>query len=83
VLALTPEGRSNATIAEWLVVTQRSVEAQIRQIHGKLDLRESPDDRQRLCAYPIVSCLGHSVPGLVRASRWPYRRRLKEEDGSR
>jgi len=50
VLALMAEGRSNAAIAEQLVVTQRTVEAHVRQILGKLDLRESPDDHRRVLA---------------------------------
>ncbi len=50
VLALMAEGRSNAAIAERLVVTQRTVEAHVRQILGKLGLRESPDDHRRVLA---------------------------------
>jgi DNA-binding NarL/FixJ family response regulator len=50
VLALVAEGRSNAAIAERLVVTPRTVEAHIHQILGKLDLRESPDDHRRVLA---------------------------------
>ena len=50
VLALMAEGRSNAAIAAQLVVTPRTVEAHIRQILGKLDLHESPDDHRRVLA---------------------------------
>ncbi|HZQ64935.1 MAG TPA: response regulator transcription factor [Gaiellaceae bacterium] len=50
VLALMAEGRSNAAIAERLVVTHRTVEAHVRQILGKLGLRESPDDHRRVLA---------------------------------
>jgi DNA-binding NarL/FixJ family response regulator len=50
VLALMAEGRSNAAIAERLVVTPRTVEAHIRQILAKLGLRESPDDHRRVLA---------------------------------
>ena len=50
VLTLMAEGRSNAAIAERLVVTPRTVEAHVRQILGKLDLRESPDDHRRVLA---------------------------------
>ena len=50
VLALVAEGRSNAGIAERLVVTPRTVEAHIRQIFGKLDLGESHDDHRRVLA---------------------------------
>ena len=50
VLALMAEGRSNAAIAERLVVSQRTVEAHVRQILGKLDLHESSDDHRRVLA---------------------------------
>jgi DNA-binding NarL/FixJ family response regulator len=50
VVALMAEGRSNAAIAERLVVTPRTVEAHIRQILGKLGLRDSPDDNRRVLA---------------------------------
>jgi DNA-binding NarL/FixJ family response regulator len=50
VLALMAEGRSNAAIAERIVVTPRTVEAHIRQILGKLGLRDSPDDHRRVLA---------------------------------
>ena len=50
VLALMAEGRSNAAIANQLVVTPRTVEAHIRQILGKLGLRDSPDDHRRVLA---------------------------------
>ena len=50
VLSLMAEGRSNAAIAERLFVTPRTVEAHMRQILGKLDLPESPDDHRRVLA---------------------------------
>ena len=50
VLALMAEGRSNAAIAERLVVTQRTVEAHVRQILSKLDLHESSDNHRRVLA---------------------------------
>jgi DNA-binding NarL/FixJ family response regulator len=50
VLALMAEGRSNPAIAVQLVVTPRTVEAHIRQILSKLDLRESSDDHRRVLA---------------------------------
>jgi len=50
VLSLMAEGRSNAAIAGRLFVTPRTVEAHVRQILGKLDLPESPDDHRRVLA---------------------------------
>lgn len=50
VLALMAEGRSNAAIAECLVVTHRTVEAHVRQILSKLDLHESSDNHRRVLA---------------------------------
>jgi DNA-binding NarL/FixJ family response regulator len=50
VLALMAEGRSNAAIARELVITERTVEAHIRQILGKLGLRDSADDHRRVLA---------------------------------
>ena len=50
VLALMAEGRSNAAIAERLVVSQRTVEAHVRQILAKLDLHESSNDHRRVLA---------------------------------
>jgi DNA-binding NarL/FixJ family response regulator len=50
VLTLMAEGRSNAAIADQLVVTPRTVEAHVRQILAKLRLHESPDDHRRVLA---------------------------------
>lgn len=50
VLAIMAEGRSNAAIAERLVLGPRTVEAHVRQIMQKLDLPESPDDHRRVLA---------------------------------
>ena len=40
ILALVAEGRSNADIAEMLVVTKRAVEGHINSIFSKLELGE-------------------------------------------
>ena len=50
VLALIAQGRSNAAIAQQLVVGQGAVEKHIASIFTKLDLPESPDDHRRVLA---------------------------------
>ena len=50
VLALMAEGRSNAAIAEELVVTERAVEKHVTSIFGKLDLAPAPGDHRRVLA---------------------------------
>lgn len=50
VLALVAEGLSNRAIAERIVVTERTVEAHISQIFGKLGLEESPTAHRRVLA---------------------------------
>lgn len=50
VLAMMAEGRSNAAIAERLVLGPRTVEAHVRQILQKLDLPESREDHRRVLA---------------------------------
>jgi DNA-binding NarL/FixJ family response regulator len=50
VLALLAEGLSNRAIAERLVVTERTVEAHVKQIFMKLDLETSPDSHRRVRA---------------------------------
>jgi DNA-binding NarL/FixJ family response regulator len=50
VLGLMAEGRSNAAIAEELVVTERAVEKHVTSIFSKLDLTASPDDHRRVLA---------------------------------
>jgi DNA-binding NarL/FixJ family response regulator len=48
ILALVAEGRSNAAIADTLVITKRAVERHINSIFAKLDLKESPDVSRRV-----------------------------------
>jgi DNA-binding NarL/FixJ family response regulator len=50
ILGLIAEGRSNAAIAEKLVVTKRAVERHINSIFLKLGLRESDDVSRRVKA---------------------------------
>jgi DNA-binding NarL/FixJ family response regulator len=50
VLALMAEGRSNAAIAEQLVVTERAVEKHVTSIFGKLGLAPAAEDHRRVLA---------------------------------
>src|SRR5438874_833692 len=50
VLGLLAEGRSNRAIAAALYVTERTVEAHIKQVFGKLGLREEPQSHRRVLA---------------------------------
>ncbi len=50
VLSLMAEGRTNAAIAEALVVTQGAVEKHISNIFAKLDLPVTEDDHRRVLA---------------------------------
>ena len=50
VLELMAEGRSNAAIAERLVVTERAVEKHVTSIFSKLDLTPTVEDHRRVLA---------------------------------
>ena len=50
VLGLMAEGRSNAAIAEQLVVSDRAVEKHVTSIFSKLDLNASSEDHRRVLA---------------------------------
>ena len=50
VLALMAEGRSNAAIAEQLVITQRAVEKHVKAIFQKLRLTPADTDHRRVLA---------------------------------
>jgi DNA-binding NarL/FixJ family response regulator len=50
VLGLMAEGRSNAAIAEQLVISERAVEKHVTSIFGKLGLAASSEDHRRVLA---------------------------------
>jgi DNA-binding NarL/FixJ family response regulator len=50
VLGLMAEGRSNAAIADRLVVSGKTIESHITSIFTKLGLLETPDDHRRVLA---------------------------------
>jgi len=56
VLALMAEGRSNAAIAQRLVITERAVAKHTASIFLKLDLQPSDDDNRRVLA--VLAYLG-------------------------
>lgn len=63
ILGLIAEGRSNAAIAEKLVVTKRAVERHINSIFLKLGLRESDDVSRRVKA-ALLYLSGERVDGI-------------------
>jgi len=56
VVALMAEGRSNAAIAQRLVVTERAIAKHTAAIFTKLDLQPSEDDNRRVLA--VLAYLG-------------------------
>jgi DNA-binding NarL/FixJ family response regulator len=50
VLELMAEGRSNQSIAQKLVVTERAVEKHVTSIFGKLHLPATAEDHRRILA---------------------------------
>jgi DNA-binding NarL/FixJ family response regulator len=57
VLALMAEGRSNAAIAQRLVITERAIAKHTASIFLKLDLQPSDDDNRRVLA--VLTYLGN------------------------
>jgi DNA-binding NarL/FixJ family response regulator len=60
VLAAAAEGRSNASIAAQLVITERTAEAHMRAIFRKLAIDDSPDSHRRVLA--VVAHLTQQSP---------------------
>jgi DNA-binding NarL/FixJ family response regulator len=56
VLELMAEGRTNAAIAERLVVTERAIEKHVTSIFGKLGLAPTAEDHRRVLA--VLTFLG-------------------------
>ena len=50
VLGLVAEGLSNSSIASRLFITERTVEAHVKQIFGKLGIDQSPETNRRVLA---------------------------------
>ena len=68
------EGRSNAAIAEALVVTERAVEKHVTSIFSKLDLAPTVEDHRRVLAVlAYLRSAASPTPGS-RASRTRRRR---------
>ncbi len=53
------EGRSNAAIADELVVTERAIEKHVTSIFGKLDLPPAGDTHRR-----VLAVLRHLASGV-------------------
>ena len=80
VLGLMAEGRSNAAIAEALVVTERAVEKHVTSIFSKLDLAPTVVDHRRVLAVLAYLRIARSLglrlaPPRRRASRTHARRK--------
>src|SRR3954464_14705802 len=66
VLGLMAEGRSNAAIAEALVVTERAVEKHVTSIFSKLDLTPTVEDHRRVLA--VLAYLRSGYPHHAKSS---------------
>ena len=62
VLGLMAEGRSNGAICQTLVLSPKTVEANVRQIFQKLGLQQSPDNHRRVLA--VLAYLRAGSPRL-------------------
>ena len=61
VLSLVAEGLSNRAIASRLFVTERTVEAHVKQVFQKLSLAVNPDSHRRVLA--VLACLRSDSSG--------------------
>jgi DNA-binding NarL/FixJ family response regulator len=61
VLSLVAEGLSNRAIASRLFVTERTVEAHVKQVFQKLRLAVNPDSHRRVLA--VLACLRSDSSG--------------------
>jgi DNA-binding NarL/FixJ family response regulator len=61
VLSLVAEGLSNRAIASRLFVTERTVEAHVKQVFQKLRLAVNPDSHRRVLA--VLACLRSDAYG--------------------
>ena len=62
VLGLVAEGLSNSAIAERLFITERTVEAHVKQVFTKLRIDQAPDTNRRVLA--VIAYLRSSGSGI-------------------
>ncbi len=61
MLGLVAEGLSNIAIAERLFITERTVEAHVKQVFTKLRIDQAPDTNRRVLA--VIAYLRSSGSG--------------------
>ena len=60
VLGLVAEGLSNSAIAQRLFITERTVEAHVKQVFTKLRIDQAPDTNRRVLA--VIAYLRSGAP---------------------